>query len=211
MLQGRQASSKAMAIPMPAVGMLAAAPATVRLNTEDSVPLSMERAAANAADYVTHRFGRAVLDQAAAFPLNQDGSLADTVDSAWHFGFWCERQDAQWSSSYVAVRLEPSGGPDARPHERFQATPDKVQPLDLARCLSPVQAIAKALHCGLTGTEDPVFHVLYFAASEGQPSMIRVSSHRGDRELDHRCLAPDSGRMLPPPVKAKRERPLLNR
>ncbi len=198
-------SAMAVNVPAMAVASIGAAPREV---TET---LHMQTALQIARDYAQGRFGHAILDQSTGYPMNAEGGLADTVDSAWHFGFWCAKNGPDWPRTYVTVRLEPGGSPDGREHARYEAAPDTIRALDLTRCIAPPQAIREALRGGLVAVDDASFHVVYFAESEGQPSMVRVSSHRAGHEMDHRVLAPHNGRIMPPPLKTKKGRPLLNR
>lgn len=58
--------------------------------------VTMSGAIAVAAEFLGTRFSNVTLDQVAAFPLREDGTLAETMESAWHLGFWCERNGADW-------------------------------------------------------------------------------------------------------------------
>lgn len=177
----------------------------------DGRALDQAQAAVLANEYVTARFGACILEQVAAFPLTADGNLTQTVDSAWHFGYWVERNGPDWPRSYVSVRLEPSGSPDPREHARYETPAGEANRLELARCIPAAHAIREALRAGLTVCDDATYHVVYLAASEGQPAMVRVSSHRAGTEMDHRAINPYNGKALPPLLKAKKGRPILTR
>lgn len=211
---GGTKQAQAMAIPASgtsAVDIISRPLAMASAPTVQVTAATLDGASIIAASYAANRFGMCVLDQAAAFPLDAEGHLVDTVESAWHFGFWSEKSGPDWPRSYVSLRTEPKGSPDAREHDGFSADPQTVRSLELYRCMKPAQAIKAAIKAGLVSSDDAVYHVVYFAPSEGQPAVARISSHRNGQEMDHRSMCPYSGKSLPPPLKAKKGRPILTR